>query len=62
MVIHIDSTLSLFGHPNVRMNLCQWQPTLPIQTQTVVHSYQLFQPIAPTSIPLVNTLLPLLQT
>ena len=29
MVTHFDSTLSLFGHPNVGMNVCQWQPTLP---------------------------------
>ena len=44
------------------MNVFQWQPTLPIQPQTVVHSYQPVQPVAPTSTPLVNTSLPLLQT
>ena len=44
------------------MNVFQWHPTLPIQPQTVVHSYQPVQPVAPTSTPLVNTSLPLLQT
>ena len=42
------------------MNVCQWQPTLHIQPQTVVHSYQPVQPVTPTSLPLVNTSLPLL--
>ena len=60
MVTHFDSTPSFFGQLNVEMNVCQWQPTLPIQPQTVVHLYQLVQPIAPTSFPLVNTSLPLL--
>ena len=56
-----DSTQSLFGQTNVDMNVCQWQPTLPIQPQTVVHLYQPVQPITPTSLPLVNTSIPLLQ-
>ena len=62
MFTHFDNTPFLFGHPNVGMNVCQWPPTLPIQPQMVVHSYQPVQPVAPTSIPLVNTYLPLLQT
>ena len=41
LVTHYDSTPSHFGQPNVEMNVCQWHPTLPIQPQTVVHSYQL---------------------
>ena len=44
------------------MNVYQWHPTPPIQPQTVVHSYQPVQPIAPTSTPLFNTSLPLLKT
>ena len=43
------------------MNFCQCQPTLPIQPQTFLHSYQPVQPVTPTSFPLVNTYLPLLQ-
>jgi len=62
MVTHFDSTPFIFGHPNVRMNVCQWQHTLPFQPQTIVHSYQLVQPVVATLIPLVNTYLPLLQT
>ena len=60
MVTHFDSTPLLFGHPNVKMNVCQWLPTLPIQPQMVVQSYQPVQLVASTSIPLVNTSLPLL--
>lgn len=62
MLTHFDSTLSFFGQPNVEMNVFQWQPTMPIQPQTVVNSYLPVQPVSPTSIPLVNTYLPLLQT
>ena len=62
MVTHFDSTPSFFGQHNVEMNVCQWQPTLPIQPQMVVHSYQSVKPVTPTSLPLVNTSLPLLQT
>ena len=61
LVTHYDSTPSLFGQPNVKMNVFQWQPTLPIQPQTVVQSYQPVQPVTPTSLPLVNTSIPLLQ-
>ena len=39
LVSQYDSTLSLFSQPNVEMNVFQWQPTLPIQPQIVVHSY-----------------------
>ena len=60
MVSHYDSTLSLFGQ-SAAMNVCQWQPTLPIQPQTVVHSYPLVQHVTPTSLPLVNPTLPLNQ-
>ena len=60
LVTHYDSTWSLFGQPNVEMNVCQWKPTLPIQPQTVVHLYQPVQPVKSTSLPLVNTSLPLL--
>ena len=60
MVTQYDSTQSHFNHTNVDMNVCQWQPTLPIQPQTVVQSYQPIQPVTPTSIPLVNTSIPLL--
>ena len=42
------------------MNVFQWQPTLPIQPQMVVQSYQPIQPVTPTSLPLVNTSIPLL--
>ena len=59
-VTHYNSTLSLFGQPNVEMNVFQWKPTLPIQPQMVVHSYQPFQPVTPTSFPLGNKYLPLL--
>ena len=62
MVTHFDNTLLFFGQPNVEMNVCQWPPTLPIQPQMVVHSYQPIQTFSPTSIPLVNSYLPLLQT
>ena len=61
MVTQYDSNPSLFGQSNVEMNVCQWQPTLPIQPQMVIHSYQPVQPVTPTSLPLVNTSLPLLQ-
>ena len=61
LVTQYDSTPSLFGQPNVEMHVCQWQPTLPIQQQMVVHLYQLVQPVTPKSFPLVNTSLPLLQ-
>ena len=61
MVTHFDNTPLLFCHPNVGMNVCQWQPTLPIQPQKVVQSYQPVQLVAPTSTPLVNTSLPSLQ-
>ena len=61
LVTQYDSTQSLFGQTNVDMNVCQWKPTLPIQPQTVVHSYQPVQPITPTAIPLVNTSIPLLK-
>ena len=61
MVPNFDITLSLYGHPNVGMTICQWQPILSIQPQTIVHSYQPVQLVAPTSTPLVNTSLPLLQ-
>jgi len=61
LVTQYENTPSLFGQTNVYMNVCQWQPTLPIQPQTVVHSYQPVQPVTPTSLPLVNTSIPLLQ-
>ena len=48
LVTHFDSTPSFFGQPNVEINVFQCQPTLPIQPQKVVHSYQSVQPIAPT--------------
>ena len=58
MFTHFDSTPSFYGHPNVGMIVCQWQPILLVQPQTVVHSYQPVQPVAPTSTPPVNTSLP----
>ena len=60
LVTQYDITQSLFGQTNIDMNVFQWHPTLPIQPQTVVHSYQPVQPITPTSLPLVNTSIPLL--
>ena len=56
-----DSTQTLLGQTNVEMNACQWQTTLPIQPKMVVQSYQPIQPVTPTSLPLVNTSIPLLQ-
>ena len=61
LVTQYDSTQSHFGQTNVDMNVCQWQPTLPIQPQMVVHSYQPVQYVTPTSLPLVNTYIRLLQ-
>ena len=61
MVTQYDNSLSLFGQTNVDMNVFQWQPTMPIQPQTVVHSYQMVQYVTPTSLPLVNTSIPLLE-
>ena len=58
MVTQYDSNQSHFGQTNVEMNVFQWHPTLPIQPQTFVHSYQ---PVTPTSLPLVNTSIPMLQ-
>ena len=61
MVTQYDNTQSHFSQTNVDMNVCQWHPTLPIQPQILVQSYQPIQPVAPTSLPLVNTSTPLLQ-
>ena len=60
LVTHYDSNPSLFGQPKVEMNVFQWHPTLPIQPQMLIHSYQPVQPVTPTSFPLGNTSLPLL--
>ena len=60
MVAQYDSTQSYFGQTNVDMNVCQWHPTLPTQPQIIVQSYQPVQPITPTSLPLVNTSIPLI--
>ena len=30
LVTQYDSTQSLFGQPNFELNVCKWQPTLPI--------------------------------
>ena len=59
LVTQYDNTQSLFGQSNVETNVCQWQPTLPIQPQIVVQSYQPIQHVTPTSLPLVNTSIPL---
>ena len=61
MVTQYDNTQSHFGQTNVDMNVCQWQPTLPIQPQMVFQSYRPIQPVTPTSLPLVNASIPLLQ-
>ena len=61
LVTQYDNTPSLFGQSNVEMNTCQWQPTFPIQPQTVAHSYQPVEPITPTLFPLVNTYITLIQ-